>query len=517
MSPSGFGTAGMFAGFRPHELCFQYGHPGRAVSLPVELLLRNRLLMPRTKIVATMGPAISGVPALKSMFEAGVNVFRLNASHGTWDDHLTHIANVRSAAAELRLQAGILLDLQGPKIRLGTFEGGQCELQAGSVFTITTEKVQGTALLASTSYAQFAKDVKTGDRVFLADGSVELKVLDADAVSARCEVLVGGCLGDHKGINLPGVELSTPSLTRRDMEDLQRGLQAGIDFVALSFVRKPSDLQRVKLYLEEKDAQIPVIAKIEKPEGWKNLEAILDECEGVMVARGDLGVELALEKVPFIQKRIIERARAKGKFVITATQMLESMIEHSSPTRAEVSDVANAICDGTDAVMLSAETSVGRYPGLAVRMMARIAKETESWLSPQGFPDPLPPLTPSNAEIIADAAYHAARSAGVTAIVVFTTSGASARLISRFRPPVPIYAFTQHECVARQLSVSFGVEAILAPDVQSTDQMLLQTEQILLNSGRLKPNDNVVFVAGQPIGQTGSTNLIKLHRIGAGK
>ena len=473
--------------------------------------------MARTKIVATLGPAISGASCLKGMFAAGVNVFRLNASHGTWDDHLPRIAAVRAAAAELGLQAGILLDLQGPKIRLGDFEGGQCELEAGGIFSITTEKVMGTSALASTSYSRFATDVKAGDSVFLADGSVELKVLDTDAVSARCQVIVGGCISDHKGINLPGVELSTPSLTRKDKEDLQAGLQAGVDFVALSFVRRASDLQRGKLYLEEKDTQVPVIAKIEKPEGWKNLEQILDECEGVMVARGDLGVELALEKVPFIQKRIIERARAKGKFVITATQMLESMIEHSSPTRAEVSDVANAICDGTDAVMLSAETSTGRYPELAVRMMKRIADETERWLGPQGFPEPLPALTPSNAEIIADAAYHAARSAGVAAIVVFTSSGASARLISRFRPPVPIYAFTQHDGVARQLSVSFGVEPILAPDVKSTDQMLLQMEQILVTSGRLKPNDNVVFVAGQPIGRTGSTNLIKLHRIGEGK
>jgi len=473
--------------------------------------------MPRTKIVATLGPAISGASSLKSMFEAGVNVFRLNTSHGTWDDHLTRIASVRAAATELGIQAGILLDLQGPKIRLGTFQDGQCELQTGKIFSITTEKVQGTPALASTSYSQFAKDVKPGDKVFLADGSVELRVLDTDAVTARCEVVIGGCLSDHKGINLPGVELSTPSLTRKDMEDLQRGLQAGIDFVALSFVRRPSDVQRLKLYLEEKDAQVPVIAKIEKPEGWKNLEQILDESEGVMVARGDLGVELALEKVPFIQKRIIELARAKGKFVITATQMLESMIEHSSPTRAEVSDVANAICDGTDAVMLSAETSTGRYPELAAAMMARIAEETEGWLRPQGFPEPLPPLTPSNAEIIADAAYHAARSAGVAAIVVFTTSGASARLISRFRPPVPIYAFTQNECIARQLSISFAVEPILAPDVKSTDQMLLQMEHILVNSGCLKPGDNVVFVAGQPIGRKGSTNLIKLHRIGESK
>jgi pyruvate kinase len=260
-----------------------------------------------------------------------------------------------------------------------------------------------------------------------------------------------------------------------------------------------------------------VIAKIEKPEGWKNLEAILDESDGVMVARGDLGVEMALEKVPFIQKRIIERARAKGKFVITATQMLESMIEHSSPTRAEVSDVANAICDGTDAVMLSAETASGKYPGKAVRMMTRIADETEGWLRPQGFQEPLAPLTPSNAEIIADAAYRAARSAGVAAIVVYTSSGGSARLISRLRPPVPIYAFTQSESVARQLTINFGVTPVLAPDVKSTEEMLLQMEQILVAAGRLKPNDNVVFVAGQPIGRAGSTNLVKLHRLGESK
>ena len=381
-------------------------------------------------------------------------------------------------------------------------------------FAITTEPVLGSSFLASTSYTHFAKDVKPGDPVLLADGSIELKVLSTDAVSVRCEVVTGGPLGDHKGINLPGVELTTSSLTRKDMEDLQHGLQAGVDFVALSFVRKPSDLLRLKLFLEEHDAQLPVIAKIEKPEGWKNLEQILDESDGVMVARGDLGVEMALEKVPFIQKRIIERARAKGKFVITATQMLESMIEHPSPTRAEVSDVANAICDGTDAIMLSAETATGKYPGKAVRMMTRIADETEGWLRPQGFQEPLPPLTPSNAEIIADAAYRAARSAGVAAIVVYTSSGASARLISRLRPPVPIYGFTQSESIARQLTISFGVTPIIAPDVKSTDQMLLQMEQRLVAAGLLKPNDNVVFVSGQPIGRPGSTNLIKLHRLG---
>jgi pyruvate kinase len=473
--------------------------------------------MPSTKIVATLGPSTDQPPCLRRMFESGVDVFRLNTSHGVWEDHLARIAQVRAMAAELSVHAGILLDLQGPKIRLGRFAGGRCDLEPGGIFTITTQPVEGNSSLASTSYAHFAKDVKPGDPVLLADGSLELKVLSTDAVSVRCEVITGGPLGDHKGINLPGVDLSTPSLTRKDMEDLHHGLEAGVDFVALSFVRKPSDLLRLKLFLEEHGAQLPVVAKIEKPEGWKNLEAILDESDGVMVARGDLGVEMALEKVPFIQKRIIERARAKGKFVITATQMLESMIEHSSPTRAEVSDVANAICDGTDAVMLSAETASGKYPGKAVRMMTRIADETEGWLRPQGFQEPLPPLTPSNAEIIADAAYRAARSAGVAAIVVYTSSGASARLISRLRPPVPIYAFTQSESVARQLTINFGVTPILAPDVKSTEEMLLQMEQILMDAGRLKPHDNVVFVAGQPIGRVGSTNLVKLHRLGESK
>jgi len=470
--------------------------------------------MPSTKIVATLGPATDQPANLKKMLEAGVNIFRLNTSQGEWEDHLARIARVRAAAAELKVHAGILLDLQGPKIRLGSFEGGQCELEAGAIFTITTEKVMGTCALASTSYSNFARDVKPGDGVLLDDGSIALKALASDGVAVRCEVITGGPLRDHKGINLPGVELSTPSLTRKDMDNLQRGLQAGVDFVALSFVRKPTDLVRLKLFLEEHGAQIPVIAKIEKPEGWQNLEGILDESDGVMVARGDLGVEMAPEKVPFIQKRIIERARAKGKFVITATQMLESMIEHASPTRAEVSDVANAICDGTDAVMLSAETAIGKYPEGAVRMMARIAVETESWLRPQGFREPLARLTPSNAEIIAEAAYQAARSAGVAAIVVFTWSGASVRLISRLRPPVPIYAFTQNEAVARQLTISFGVVPMVTPAITSTEQMLMEMERILVNAGRLKPNDNVVFVAGQPIGQVGSTNLIKLHRLG---
>jgi pyruvate kinase len=291
------------------------------------------------------------------------------------------------------------------------------------------------------------------------------------------------------------------------------GLEEGVDFLALSFVRRPHDLLRLRLLLSELEAEIPIVAKIEKPEGVENLDGILQEADGVMVARGDLGVELALEKVPFIQKSIIERARAQAKFTITATQMLESMIENPLPTRAEVSDVANAIYDGTDAIMLSAETSAGKYPVESVRMMGRIALEAEASLRAQGFKDVPRQSKPTHAEIVADGAYRAAKSAGASAVVVFTASGFSARLVARYRPPVPIYAFTPSESVARQLAVVYGTRAVTVPDVGSTDEMMAQMDATLLNRGFVRPGENVVFVAGQPIGRRGTTNLMKLHRI----
>jgi pyruvate kinase len=387
-------------------------------------------------------------------------------------------------------------------------------LRDGEEFVITTEKCIGNEQIASTSYTDFARDVKAGDRVLLADGSVELRVISTDGVAARCLVVSGGIVSDRKGINLPGVQVSTPSLTKKDNEDLAFGLEAGVDFVALSFVRKPSDVVRLRLYLEEKEKILPIISKIDKPEGWENLNEILQESDGVMVARGDLGVEMPLEQVPFIQKAIIQRARQHGKFVITATQMLESMIENSFPTRAEVSDIANAICDGTDAVMLSAETSSGKHPVEAAAMMARIALEAENSIRPGGYKELPKRLNPTIAEIIADASYHAARSASVAAIVVFTSSGSSARLIARYRPPAPIFAFTPSADVARQLSLVYGVRAFLAPHVLSTDEMLAQMDRVLLERDQLKLRDAVVMVAGQPVGRAGTTNLIKLHRIG---
>ncbi|MBV9081455.1 MAG: pyruvate kinase [Acidobacteriaceae bacterium] len=333
-------------------------------------------------------------------------------------------------------------------------------------------------------------------------------------MAAKCEVIAGGPISDRKGINLPGVKISTPSLSKKDIADAHFGVEQGVDFFALSFVRQARDVLRLRHLLEEVDAQQPIVAKIEKPDAVENLDSILDECDGLMVARGDLGVEMALERVPAIQKEIIEKARKRGRFVITATQMLESMIEHPLPTRAEVSDVANAIYDGTSAVMLSAETSAGKHPVESVQMMGRIACQTEYALRHKGFPQVWQTEDMTIPEIIADAAYHSARSADVVALAVGTSSGTSARLLARYRPPVPIYAFTASETVARQLSIVWGVEPIVAAEFHSTDEMLHEMETMLVESGRVRPRDSIVFVAGQPVGLRGSTNMLKLHRIG---
>jgi pyruvate kinase len=471
--------------------------------------------MPNTKIVATLGPASDPPAIIRQLLLAGVDVFRLNASHSTQAEHAARIAAVRQAAAELGQPTSILLDLQGPKIRLGAFAGGGCVLEPGGIFTITPEPVLGDCGRASTTYLNFAADVKRGDRVLLADGAIELRVLDVRGSEVRTEVVCGGPISDHKGINLPGIAVSLPSLTQKDLDDLRFGVAQGIDMVALSFVRTAADVHGLREWLRSMHpGPLPVVAKIEKPQAWDNIDSILQEADGVMVARGDLGVELALETVPRIQKSTILRARHHGKFVITATQMLESMIEHPTPTRAEVSDVANAIYDGTDAIMLSAETSVGKYPVEAVKFMARIAVETENSIRARGFQEL--PASPhfTYAEILADAAYHAARAAHVSAIVVFTATGSSARLVSRYRPPVCIYAMTPRENVGRQLMVNFAVKPVQAPDVASTDEMLAQMDRILTEGGYLKAGDSVVFLAGQPVGRPGTTNLMKLHRIG---
>lgn len=469
--------------------------------------------MPNTKIVATLGPASDSVDVVRSLLQAGVDVFRMNASHGTQEALAQRIRTVRTVAGEMNFYAGILLDLQGPKIRLGTFEGGFCSLQTGAEFTITTQPMVGNETCASTTYPDFAADVKPGDRILLNDGAVELRAIANDGTAVKCEVVSGGEIGDRKGINLPGVNVSSPSMTKKDISDLHFGIDQGIDFVALSFVRCANDVLRLKFLLEERDIKIPVVAKIEKPEGVQNLDAILKESDGVMVARGDLGIEVALEKVPFIQKNIIKKARSLGKFVITATQMLETMIEHSYPTRAEVSDIANAIYDGTDAVMLSAETATGRYPVEAAAMMDRIAGEAEANLRQRGFRDLQISDHPGTSDIIADSAVRASKISDAKAIVVFTAGGATARKVAKYRPPVPIYAFTPSENTARQMAMIYGVTALVVENVGSTDAMIAQLEAALKQRSFAQPGDRVVFTSGQPIGRPGSTNMLKLHKI----
>ena len=467
--------------------------------------------MANAKIVVTLGPASDSPGTVSAMIHAGAQIFRLNASHGEWEQHSKRIATVRAAEKATGQTVAVLLDLQGSKIRLGRFAEGRCVLRTGARFTITTEETLGDENRASTTYRLFARDVKCGDRVLLNDGAVTLRARSIDGIAVDFDVVSGGAIGNQKGINLPGVTVSAPSLTEKDLADLKAGMAENVDFVAMSFVRNTADVRAVRDHMG--NARVPIIAKIEKPEAVHDIDAILDAANGIMVARGDLGVEMLLEMVPPIQKRLIRRARRRKRFVITATWMLESMIENASPTRAEVSDVANAIYDGTDAVMLSAETSIGKYPVEAVAYTRRIADEAERGNRRRGFVG-LPFIAgSSDSDVVADAAFNAARAAGVQAIVVFTDSRYSARLISRYRPPVRIIAMTASMETVRRLLVNFGVMPVLAPDTLSTDEMLGQMDTLLVERGLLKPGDKVVFVAGQPVGRAGSTNLMNLHRV----
>ncbi|MEQ1947660.1 MAG: pyruvate kinase [Bryobacteraceae bacterium] len=470
--------------------------------------------MRSTKIVATVGPASRSPEMLAALLDAGVNVFRINASHGAHGEHGTAIRLIRTLAAQKSKKPAILMDLQGPKIRLGDFDGGAATLKTGDSFTLTIQPTMGNASLASATYASLPRDVVPGNRVLLADGAVELRAAKVNGASVEFEVVSGGTIKNRQGINLPGVRVSLPSMTEKDCADLEFGLSQGIDLVALSFVRGPADVIGLRHFLEQRGKMVPIVAKIEKPEALDHLDDILHLADGVMVARGDLGVELALQRVPVAQKTIIEHARMRGKFVITATQMLESMIENASPTRAEVNDVANAIFDGTDAVMLSAETASGKHPVQAVRMMASIAVEAEAYLAKRPFPEPPLSSQPAHSEIITEAAYHCALSASVRAIVVFTSSGETARLIARFRPRVPIFAFCESEEVARKLAVIFGVHTVAPIRVKSTEQMLEMSDQQLLLEGWSSIGDSVIAVAGAPFGVAGSANLIKLHKVG---
>ncbi len=469
----------------------------------------------KTKIVCTIGPASASRDMLKRLILAGMNVARLNFSHGTHEEHKKVLLAIRSLSERLARPVAVLQDLQGPKIRTGRFEGGSVVLGAREEWIVTPGKVLGKQGIIPVSYRRIAEELTRGQRILLADGEMELEVLSRKGSDLLCRVITGGTLGEHKGVNLPGVKTALPSLTRKDREDLEFGIEMGVDYMALSFVRSGKDVRALKKRLKARGTDIPVISKIEKPQALEDLEAILDASDGVMVARGDLGVELSPEKVPMAQKRIIRMANERNKWVITATQMLESMTEHARPTRAETSDVANAILDGTDAIMLSEETSVGRYPLGAVRMMDRIARETEKAF-PSGVhtaPSRYKPAT-GMPDAISLAACTAADSLGLTAICAFTQSGFTAGLVSKHRPSVPIIAFTHDPAVQRRLCLYWGVIARILPLKKHTEAMIQAMEEQLLRERLVKKGGQVAVVAGIPLGIGGIANLLKLHTIG---
>ncbi|WP_460817019.1 pyruvate kinase [Nocardioides korecus] len=468
--------------------------------------------MRRAKIVCTLGPAVSSAERIRELVDAGMDVARLNLSHGSYDDHEVVYHRVRQAADESGHGVGVFVDLQGPKIRLGKFREGSSRIQTGQSFTITTRDVPGDNEIASTTYAGLPGDVSAGDPILIDDGKVRLRVVEVDGQDVHTVVVTGGRVSDHKGINLPGVPVSVPAMSEKDLADLRWGLHLGVDFIALSFVRNAADAEDVRRVMREEGILLPVIAKIEKPQAIDNLDEIIKAFDGFMVARGDLGVECPLEDVPFLQKRVVEKARRNAKPVIVATQMLESMITNPAPTRAEASDVANAVLDGADAVMLSGETSVGEYPIETVRTMARIISSTEDHaLASMAAIDWQPRTTGG---VIAKAAAEVADRVGAKYLVAFTQSGDSARRLARYRGAVPVLAFTPEATVRSQLSMTWGVETFKTASVEHTDEMVRQVDDQLLRSGRVTEGDLVVIIAGSPPGIPGSTNALRIHRMG---
>ncbi len=471
--------------------------------------------MRRTKIIATIGPASSDPVVLKRMIRAGMDVARLNFSHGTRIDHSRAIRRIRAAAKRVGKSVGLLLDLQGPRLRLGDFEGGAIRIKAGEEIVVTNRRVLGNAKRIPIVYSGLMRDVSVGDRVLIADGLVELRVIGKRRDGLRCRAVTGGELADHKGVNFPGVRLSAASLTPKDRDDLAFGLSMGVDYVALSFVRRAEDITGLRRLLRAAQRPPAVIAKIERREAIENLDSILDAADGVMVARGDLGVEYPAERVPILQKRIIERANWHEVLVITATQMLESMIHAVRPTRAEASDVANAIFDGTDAVMLSAETAVGDYPDRAIQTMARIASEADEFAAsvraPRRSSDVASLASPTHA--LAHTAYQAAREIRARSLVTFTHTGYSARLVSKSRPAAPILALTPLESTCRRLALAWGVHPVLVPHWRTAEGMIETGMRMLLARKMLKRGDWVVAMAGTTI-RSGGTNLLRIMQLG---
>jgi pyruvate kinase len=466
----------------------------------------------RAKIVCTLGPAVDSPGAITRLVEAGMDVARLNMSHGNHDDHRRRYDLVRAASDSTGHGVGIVADLQGPKIRLETFAGGKAKLAVGDEFVITTREVTGDATICSTTYKGLPGDVAEGDPILVDDGKLRLRVVKVEGDDVTTRVEVGGKVSDHKGLNLPGVAVSVPALSEKDIDDLRWALRTSVDYVALSFVRSAADAEDVRRIMREEGVILPIIAKIEKPQAIDNLDEIVEAFDAFMVARGDLGVECPLEDVPFLQKRVIDKARRNAKPVIVATQMLESMIDNPRPTRAEASDVANAVLDGADAVMLSGETSVGAYPIETVETMARIVASTEDHELAMMAAIDWQPKTRGG--VIAKAAAEVAERVGASYLVSFTQSGDSARRLARYRGRIPMLAFTPEAKVRSQLSLSWGVETFLTNPVEHTDEMVRQVDEALLEIGRVEEGEQVVIIAGSPPSIPGSTNALRIHRMG---
>lgn len=468
--------------------------------------------MRRAKIVCTMGPAVESPEKIRQLIDAGMNMARLNLSHGSYEEHQVRLDRVRHAARESGRAIAILVDLQGPKIRLSRFAKGPHELSRGEIFTITTDEVDGTKERVGTTYKGLPGDCKVGDRILIDDGKVTVEVVEVRGNDVITKVIEPGSVSNNKGINLPGVAVSVPAMSEKDIEDLRWGLKAGADFVALSFVRSAHDIKDVHRIMEEVGIKIPVIAKIEKPQAVANLVEIVDAFDGIMVARGDLGVELPIEDVPLVQKHCIELAREAAKPVIVATQMLDSMISNSRPTRAEATDCANAVLDGADALMLSGETSVGDFPIESVAMMARIIEKTEEGGLERIQPLKHSPKTKGGA--ITRATVDVGETVGAKFLVAFTQSGDSARRMARLRSVIPILALTPEAGTYNRMALTWGVESMLAPTVNHTDEMVKQVDTILIQSGRALVGELIMIVAGSPPGIPGSTNAMRVHRVG---
>jgi pyruvate kinase len=459
-----------------------------------------------------MGPAVESPEKVRDLIAAGMNMARLNLSHGGYEEHQSRLNEVRAAAKEAGKPVAILVDLQGPKIRLARFKAGPHDLSRGDIFTITTDEVEGTKERVGTTYKGLPGDCKPGDRILIDDGKVTVEVTQVKGNDVVTKVIEPGAVSNNKGINLPGVAVSVPALSEKDKEDLRWGLNAGADFIALSFVRSAEDIVDVHKIMDEVGIRVPVIAKIEKPQAVANLQEIVNAFDGIMVARGDLGVELPIEEVPLVQKHCIELAREAAKPVIVATQMLDSMITNSRPTRAEATDCANAVLDGADALMLSGETSVGEFAIEAVQTMARIISHTEEGGMDMIRPMKSAPKTKGGA--ITKAATEVGAIVGAKYLVTFTQSGDSARRTARLRCPIPILAFTPEVGTYNRMALDWGVEPELTPMVKHTDEMVMQADTLLIKSKRCVEGELVVIVAGSPPGIPGSTNAMRVHRVG---